>query len=150
VNRFTVLFACSVAFSASVSADMFGRLFTTPEGRAALDVLRYQKEVSRVEIDLEPEPDADDVRVEDTEMNMPIRLKGVVHRKNGNSAVWINESSTLRGDIALENLEIKTDDVSSSQVEVVLPGVGKSIKLKVGESYLPTSGEKLDVIPESP
>ncbi|MDZ7734839.1 MAG: hypothetical protein U5P41_00780 [Gammaproteobacteria bacterium] len=87
-----------------MAADDFGRLFTTPEQRRALDAVRYQKETVQVEI-----PDEQEMAGgEDTarEPVAPIRLRGLVYRKDGRSAAWINDASTLKGDLSLEDIQV--------------------------------------------
>lgn len=138
--------AVIVLVSTSVFADDLGRLFTTPEQRRELDALRYQEEIAHTQLQLESEEASEPVTKQ--EPLAPIKLKGLIYRKGGKSAVWINDASTLQGDLGLQEIRVYADDISPDQVNIKLPGGGKTIQLRVGEKYLPGSGEKLDLTTE--
>ena len=131
-----------LALDAAFAAD-FGRIFTTPEQRQKLDALRYRTEQPEPNLILQqksfdkPEPEP--------EILAPIRLDGLIYRQNGQNAAWINEASTLEGDIGLQDIGVDPKKISQDSVEIVLPGGGPAIKLKVGEKYLPSPGKKIDL-----
>jgi len=143
--RLYTIIILSLVLGPAMAADDFGRLFTTPEQRRALDAVRYQKETVQVEIPNEQEMAGG----EDTarEPVAPIRLRGLVYRKDGRSAAWINDASTLKGDLSLEDIQVDTDDISSGQVSIKLPTEDRTIQLRVGDQYLPSSGQKIELSP---
>ena len=117
-------FALLPAFASG--ADSFGRLFNTPEERAALDRLRENNGVA----DKAP-------AVEQIELN------GVVKRSGGKFTAWINqkaqnENQNPQGILVLG----KTLDPSSA---ALLLSSGKKVELKAGQTYDTVSGKVEDV-----
>ena len=118
--------------AADAGAQELGRLFFTPEQRAALDARRKARM-----------PDKPAVQAES-----PVtRVNGAVQRAGGKSTVWVNgeaipESSQSAGTQATS----KASDPS----RVTLPaGEGaQRLDLRVGESFDRGSGEVRDVIGE--
>ncbi len=111
-----------IGFSTLVCAQDLGRLFFTPEERAALDARRRS-------------------RVPDQPAALPLilspttRLDGYVRRSDGRSTVWVNGASV--------------DDTAPQADGRVSVGVGDSparVRLKPGEMLDRGSGEVTDVI----
>lgn len=114
--------ALAIGFSTMVSAQDLGRLFFSPEQRAALDARRK-------------------ARVPDKPAAAPIvaspttRLDGYVRRSDGRSTVWVN------GD--------RIDDAAprpDGRVSVVVGESEARVRLKPGESLDRGSGEVSDVL----
>lgn len=144
--RYTFIAIMLLLITSQVSAtDDFGRLFTTQEQRHELDVLRYHKEV--VQVDIELDQDVESNKEANKEPGQPIRLKGIIYRKDGNNAAWINNANTLRGDLSLENIKVEAKDISPDHVRITLPEGRKTIRLKVGEQYLPDNDRDDNMIP---
>lgn len=143
--RLYIITILSLVFVTAVAAEDFGRLFTTPEQRRALDALRYQKETVRVKIP--DERNTDEVKEIEQEPLAPITLRGLIYREDGRSAAWINDASTLEGDLSLEDIQVNTEDISSQRVPIRLPMEDRTIELRVGEQYLPSSDRKQDLTP---
>ena len=117
-----LIFIIGMAFTTVVSAQELGRLFFSPEQRAALDARRK-------------------ARVPDKPAAAPIvaspttRLDGYVRRSDGRSTVWVN------GD--------RADDASPRADGRVSVTVGESdarVPLKPGEVLDRGSGEVHDVL----
>ncbi|TAK85938.1 MAG: hypothetical protein EPO20_09080 [Betaproteobacteria bacterium] len=111
-----------VAFSTAVSAQELGRLFFTPEQRAALDARRKAR--------VPDKPAATPAVVSPT-----TRLDGYVRRSDGRSTVWVNGE--------------RADDASPRADGRVSVTVGESdvrVPLKPGEELDRGSGEVHDVL----
>lgn len=127
----------------TVSANEFGRLFTSPEQREQLDELRYQQDVEPIKLNVEI--DEKSTR-DDTERspNMSVRVNGLIVREDGKNAAWINNASTFEGDLGMESILVREGDITSEEVQIRLPGNNKIIKLKVGEQYIPGEDDTTD------
>jgi hypothetical protein len=112
-----------LALAGAAAAQEFGRLFFTPEQRAALDARRR----SRVPEKAAPAP---------LIISPTTRLDGYVRRSDGRSTVWVN------GDTA-DDSRPQTD--GSVAVSV---GEGPRVRLKPGEVLDRSSGEVTDVLGE--
>ena len=121
------------------AGDSLGRLFLTPDQRAALEELRYRKpvEVKIPEIIVaEPvKPETENPEIGNIEVN------GLVYRKNGKSTAWINRVSSYEGDLANEYIQIDADNIKPDDVEIVMPINDTKVNLKAGESFNPEAGE---------
>jgi len=126
------LFVAALLTSASASAQALGRLFFTPEQRAALDARRK----ARV-----PDKPAATPQVES-----PItRVNGAVQRSAGRSTVWVN------GEPIIEGSDAGAASVRRSAPNRVSIPVGEGAQrreLRVGESLDRGSGEVRDVVGE--
>jgi len=119
------------AVATGASAQELGRLFFTPEQRAALDARRK----ARV-----PDKPAATPQVE-----LPVtRVNGVVQRGGGRSTVWVN------GEAIPESGHAEPQGVArpagSGRVSVPLGEGGKGLDMRVGESLNRGTGEVSDVI----
>ena len=121
MNRAILLLAGVLALTPASAQDI-GRLFFTPEQRAALDARRK-------------------ARVPDKPAAVPLvispttRLDGYVRRSDGRSTVWVNGASA--------------DDTAPQADGRVSVGVGDSrarVRLKPGEVLDRSSGEVTDVL----
>jgi hypothetical protein len=126
-------------FSVSKAEDSLGRLFFTPDQRAALEELRYQKPVvvKIPEIIFEEEP-----VVETEKPNIGnIEVNGLVYRSNGKSTAWVNRVNSYDGNLSNEYLQIDAGNIKPDDVEIVMPINDTKINLKAGESFDPEAGE---------
>ena len=115
MKRIVIFLCCACALPAQ--AEPLGRLFYTPEQRAALDLAR-----KTTPLNTSGEPDA----------NSPpgLMLNGIVTRSDGKRSTWIN--GRLEQDSARPGMHDR------NQARVPVPG--GSVKLKVGQSLDPTTG----------
>jgi len=131
MSRATAL-ALALALLAPVvaGAQELGRLFFTPEQRAALDARRAARVPDR--------PAAAPV------VESPVtRINGLVKRSRGNSTIWVNGQPLPEGAQA-EGARIEPG--SSDRVSVTVGESETRRDLKVGESLDRGSGEVRDVI----
>jgi hypothetical protein len=117
---------------APVQAQELGRLFFTPDQRAALDARRK----ARV-----PDKPTATVVVSPT-----TRLDGYVQRSSGPSTVWVNGEGLL--ETSPEAPRIGTTHRSDGRVSVGVGESGARVGLKPGETLDRGTGEVRDVIGE--
>ncbi|RKZ44290.1 MAG: hypothetical protein DRQ58_11605 [Gammaproteobacteria bacterium] len=147
-----ILLLCGLVTSSNVyvyaASDGFGRLFTTPEERRTLQVLRYSK--PQVEVEAPVELIVEEIEESDEEVQRPdiegITLNGIVYRKGGKSTVWINDTNSYEGSLSSEYFRIKAGDINSEKVSVTVPEVDLKFDLKVGQTYEPNDESLLDLI----
>lgn len=105
-------------------AAELGRLFFTPERRAALEHQR-----------------AFNVQEAQTLQGTTMSLDGVVHRSSGKSTVWINRQAQNEGDSARTGVNA-TVAAGSPGSAVLAPGEEAPSRLKVGEAVNRATGER--------
>jgi hypothetical protein len=126
-----VLLACLLAAPAR-AADPLGRLFFTPEQRAALDARRK----ARV-------PDKPAAAV----VASPVtRIDGYVKRSQGPSTVWMNGESLGEGAPEAPRIDAPARDGGDGSVSISVGESGRRVRLKPGESLDRGSGEVKDVL----
>lgn len=105
-------------------AAELGRLFFTPERRAALEHQR-----------------AFNVQEAQTLQGTTMSLDGVVHRSSGKSTVWINRQAQNEGDSARTGVNATVAPGSPGSA-VLAPGEEAPSRLKVGEAVNRATGER--------
>ena len=132
MNRALPLFAVFLLFSGieTCSAQQLGRLFFTPEQRAALDVRRRAR--------------VPDKPAAATDATPTTRLAGYVKRSSGPSTVWVNGESLL--DTSPEAPRIGVTRTNDGRVSVTVGESGARVGLKPGEILDRGTGEVRDVI----
>lgn len=117
---------CALAANAP-AAEPLGRLFFTPEQRAALDARRKAR--------VPDKPAA-------TAVASPVtRVDGYVKRSRGPSTVWMNGESLPEGSPEAPRIEGPSRGVS-----ITVGESGRRVQLKPGESLDRGTGEVRDVI----
>jgi len=131
-SRAAVLAGLLCAAAATVAAAQeLGRLFFTPEQRAALDARRK----ARV-----PDKPAAAPQVES-----PVtRVNGVVQRAGGKSTVWVNGEAIPES--AQAGAQGAPYPAGTGRVSVPLGEGGKGLDMRVGESLNRGSGEVSDIV----
>lgn len=141
--RFALLTVIIAAIPGQAGAEQLGRFFTTPEQRLKLDTLRYTRvapePVQPTVADRQAEQEAKAPEVFDKSVN----FKGFVSKQQGDSTAWLNDTNTLRGDLSLGSLEIKSIDKKTGRIRILVPGRESEVPLKVGESYEPNDESAL-------
>jgi len=117
------------AAAGASGAQEFGRLFFTPEQRAALDARRKAR--------VPDKPAASPVAASPT-----TRLDGYVVRSEGRSTVWVNGESLQDGSAEA----LRDPGRSGGRVRVPVGDGGARIGLKPGEVLDRGTGEVRDVI----
>jgi len=111
------------------AAQELGRLFFTPEQRAALDARRAAR--------LPDKPAA-------VAESPTTRVDGYVKRSSGKSTVWVDGEAMPDG-LQLEGLRLQRGN-DPTRVTVTIGEDGRRIVLRVGESLDRATGEVKDVI----
>lgn len=125
-----LLLGIAMLLSPPANADDLGRLFFTPEQRAALDARRKAR--------IPDKPAA--VAVES-----PVtRLDGFVSRGSGKSTVWVNGEPVPEGTHP-EGLRVRPRR-SGSGVTVDIGETDSQVDLKVGQSFDRSTGEVKDAL----
>jgi hypothetical protein len=121
-------------WSTGAQAQELGRLFFTPDQRAALDARRK----ARVPDKPAASPAADSPLT---------RVDGAVRRSGGKSTVWVN-GETIPESTQPGNAKIAPASPNAGRVSVPTGDGAQRHDLRVGESLDRTSGEVRDVIGE--
>ena len=124
-----LLLVCALLAPHAVLAQELGRLFFTPEQRAALDARRKARLPDKPAA-LAPSPTT--------------RVDGSVKRSLGKSTVWVDGSAVPEG-TQPEGLRIRRGG-DPSRVTVIVGEDGRRVELRVGESLDRATGEVKDVI----
>lgn len=117
------------AFAPAAPAQELGRLFFTPEQRAALDARRKARLPDRP-AQAAPSPTT--------------RIDGHVKRSGGKSTVWVDGEAVPEG-TQPEGLRLRRGE-DPSRVTVILGEDGRRRELRVGETLDRATGEVKDVI----
>jgi len=136
MNRIVAILLCASAslFAAGAQAQELGRLFFTPDQRAALDARRK-------------------ARVPDKPAAAPVtespvmRVDGAVRRSGGKSTVWVNGETIPEGAQA-GGAQVAPKSSTPSRVSIPAGEGAQRLDLRVGESLDRGSGEVRDVIGE--
>jgi hypothetical protein len=124
-----LLLACALLAPRAVIAQELGRLFFTPEQRAALDARRKARLPDKPAA-LAPSPTT--------------RVDGSVQRSSGRSTIWIDGAAVPDG-TQPEGLRVRRGG-DPSRVGVIVGEGGRRIEMRVGETLDRASGEVKDVI----
>ena len=132
----TALVAVAIALTGvtDARAQELGRLFFTPEQRAALDARRKAR--------VPDKPAA----VPQTESPVS-RVNGAVQRGGGKSTVWVN-GETIPEDARTDGARISPRGPDSGRVSIPAGEGSQRYDLRVGESVDRGSGEVRDIIGE--
>jgi hypothetical protein len=129
-----VALGISLAGAMNAQAQELGRLFFTPEQRAALDARRK-------------------ARVPDKPAAVPVtespvtRVNGAVQRSGGKSTVWVN-GETIPEDAQADGARVTPRGPGPGRVSIPAGEGPQRYDLRVGESVDRSSGEVHDVIGE--
>lgn len=119
----------AMVVSSPVIGDDLGRLFFTPDQRAALDARRK----ARI-------PDKPATVVVESPVT---RLDGVVSRGGGKSTVWVNGEPVPEG-VNPEGLRVRPRRSDSGRVTVDIGETDSQVDLKIGQSFDRATGEVRD------
>lgn len=123
--------------------DDFGRLFSRPNERKNLDILRQNQPLKIVNPqDLIPQDDLpEDVPVA---LPDPIKLQGYVKRSDGKkSTLWIN-NQPVQEDSEVDQVSIGRLSRNANKadgLDVRIPANGKRLRLKAGQVYDPETNQ---------
>jgi len=121
---------------AALAAEPFGRLFTTPAERATLDHLRQTRKIEPVNVD----PTQEIIELAPV-VPPSISVQGYVKRSDGKKGtVWINDQPVQESSSA-DGVEVGKLPKTGNGVQLKLPGIDKSLRLKAGQTYDPATNK---------
>ena len=117
----------------ALAAEPFGRLFTTPAERATLDHLRQTRKIEPVNADT-----ATQEILELAPVAPPsVSVQGYVKRSDGKKGtVWVNDQP-LQENTSSGGVEVGKLPKNGNEVQLKVPGLDRSLKLKAGQAYDP-------------
>ena len=128
--------------------DEIGRLFSSQTERKALDLSRQNQKLTVIKLPkiIAPETTINSRFLESFE---PITLQGYVKRSDhAENTLWINHRTvpevSIINHIRVGHLQPhKRSDLSNNSLSLIInvPENGKQVRLKVGQTYYPESGE---------
>lgn len=128
-----VLLTLALALPAPLQAQSLGRLFLTPEQRAALDLRRASRVPDKPAAVVVESPTA--------------RIDGQVVRSSGRSTVWVNGQAVREGGQS-EGLRVAPASSAADSVTLAIGEGARRVELKVGESINRDTGEVRDMLGE--
>lgn len=152
----TVIFLLSLVMSFSAiyaqaePVGQFGRLFSKPNERSNLNILRQNQKLKTISA---PEaPTETEATAEPVASIEPITLQGYVKRSDGTSTLWINNQA-VQENSTVDNVNIgrlnkrgfSQKGANTEGVDVKIPGNGKRIRLKAGQMYEPETNQILEM-----
>lgn len=144
--------AASAVWGAAFAADPLAghRLFTTAGERERLAALRSERAERQAQRDAEQQSGGAASRGSSAARASPkpeppprVDLRGFVRRSDGPEAVWVNDGSTLSGDMLEDNIRVRDGRLDGSTVRITLPD-GRTIRLKPGQTWDPETGRVRD------
>lgn len=109
-----------------------GRLFFTPVERAALDAQR------KLAGELANRPVRKDSDLPKAAPPKMLTLNGVLRRSDGETTIWVNGQAVHE---RFRDVDVMPGSISREAVAVQLPGSGRRVKLKVGQSVDSETGQ---------
>lgn len=146
MKKILLILVCFMVIPASVWAagetpQRLGKLFLSPAERASLEVIRRNS----------PSPDkiiaASDIEEDKVDIpaeavaSTPVMVKGYIRRSDGKNTVWVNNQA-LTEKTATREFAVGALQKNSGQVQVTVNGTEKkTVALKPGQIYDPSSGQ---------
>jgi hypothetical protein len=125
-TRACLLLFCTALATGPVSAqEKLGRLFFTPAERAALDAQR------KLAGEMANRPAKKDTASPKAPPPKMLTLNGVLRRSDGETTIWVNGQAVHE---RFRDVDVMPGSISREAVAVQLPGSGRRVKLKVGQS----------------
>jgi hypothetical protein len=144
-----LLFACCLPLPAVSDTAPLGRLFLTPGERAALDVVRQNNKLPDKLVKAGEAADDEKDTIAIAPAQPVVTVHGYVKRSDGKGTVWVNGRPVQEKD-ATKEVEVGRLRGNTDQVQLKLPGSGKTVSLKAGQSYDPASGRVVDNLKDLP
>lgn len=126
-----LVLAVFVTAPSHLHAQTLGRLFLTPEQRAALDLRRASRVPDRPAAVIVESPTA--------------RIDGQVVRSDGRSTVWVNGLPVREG-AQSEGLRVAPASSSADSVTLAVGENARRVELRVGDSMNRDTGEVRDML----
>lgn len=147
MNITSVFFLCALCLLPvkAYSDSAFGRIFTTPQERRDLDKIREKKTINERKSSIDSTITLKTDSEIDTMTDVSIRLSGVIIRSDGKEQIWVN-GQPIQPEQMLE-VEVLKKDKTVVLKRSNTPNLSQEAKvnLKVGQKWLPASGQVIDV-----
>lgn len=127
-----ILAASALLCTHSEAQDKLGRLFFTPAERASLDNQR------KLAADEANRPVRRDPQLPKAPPPRMLTLNGVVRRSDGETTIWVNNQPV---NSRFQDVDVLPGSITREGVGVQLPGDGRRVRLKVGQSVDSSTGE---------
>jgi len=127
-----ILAAAFLLPGGATAQDKLGRLFFTPAERNSLDAQR------KLAGDLANRPTRKDPELPKAPPPRMMTLNGVVRRSDGETTIWVNNQPVHEG---FRDVDVMPGSITREAVAVQLPGSGRRVRLKVGQSVDSSTGE---------
>lgn len=135
-----LIVAAVLLVSDAAGAQGLGRLFSTPEERGLLDVLRARNEVRA--------PSGPEQREEPARVPSRLMVNGLVTRERGPDSVWINGERVSRDEMTSEGIRVQGE--AGARVRLILPRDAGSVRLKAGQKVDLATGSIRDAYEVDP
>ncbi len=126
-----------------------GALFTNPEERAYLDYLRqdFLKRSAQAGFDIDQDevPDIPE-EVEEDEEGMLFHLGGIVTRRDGGRALWLNGRYVLESELPNDQSLVKADGITALRIATA----NENYVLKPGQTVDISTGEFWEAFEQPP
>lgn len=133
MKRSALILAASALLCGHAAAqDKLGRLFFTPAERASLDNQR------KLAADEANRPVRRDPQLPKAPPPRLLTLNGVVRRSDGETTIWVNNQPVNN---RFQDVDVLPGSITREGVGVQLPGAGRRVRLKVGQSVDSSTGE---------
>ena len=144
MTRLFLLLLLSLPFAAPGQAEEFGRLFTTPGQRVALDRIRDKAGGATHAAGLSDTAPPPATAAAGRNADDTIELTGLVYSdKRQQGTAWVNGVNTDAP--AAGRPPIAKARVAKTHVTITLPGGSREYRLKVGQKLEPESGRVSDL-----
>lgn len=124
--------------------EALGRLFFTPEQRAALDEARFAPPREQAP---EPEVAAEEPAPEPAPPVGAFRMEGLVVRSQGPNTAWVGGRPVWRKGRTVEGVTVDPGAVREGGVAVRVPGADAVVDLKPGQRFDPASARVSELAP---
>ena len=136
LHRTIVIALLALATTPVGAADSIGRLFMTPEQRAALDSARESGNDMLTDASQRAQPRA-------VSPDQPILLNGVVRRSRGPNVAWVNGARMPQVGTSDQGVQLRRGPDRHNQVTLG-EATGTTARLKPGQFWIPASGQVAD------
>ncbi|NOT14998.1 MAG: hypothetical protein HOP21_05350 [Methylotenera sp.] len=150
IKKLNILLLCGLQIGLltlnlhAAPSDDFGRLFSRPNERKSLDILRQNQKlkVIKPEDNIATAPE----NIAPPQLPAPVTLQGYVKRSDGTSTLWINNKAVQENsavdEVQIGKLQSQTGTTQAMDgLNVKIPANGKQIRLKAGQVYLPETNQ---------
>jgi len=144
-----VIITLLLTMHSTYASEFFGRLFMTPSERKLLDDLRGQqvsvlkKTIREIEKE-EKTTDKKSIAPLKKTLERSVKLSGIIVREDGREQVWVN-GQLLRANNPLVVKVKEKNNAALLKHSLLDNNAAAKAVLKVGQKWLPASGEVVDV-----